>query len=143
MVAPACRSGDSQSGVTLVELLVTVAIVGVAFVAIVSGMFTYTASATAHRHQADTQLQLREWAERVTVAPYVDCKTAYDDAYTPPTGYTRSSIVRLWNPTTAAFDIVPAAGCTDPKLQRVTLTLVRASLPQYTYTAILDVVKRG
>jgi prepilin-type N-terminal cleavage/methylation domain-containing protein len=137
------RDGARDDGLTLVELLVTVAIMGIAFSAIVAGMFMYTTSATSHRDQAEAQLQLREFAERVVVAPYVDCKPAYDDAYVAPAGSVRSSVVTLWNPLTSAFDIPAAAGCTDPKLQRVTITITRGSVATYTYSTTLDVVKRG
>ena len=131
-----------DGGLTLVELLVTVAIVGVAFASLIAGISTYTTSGANHQLQAETQLQLREFAERVTVASYVDCATSYDSAYTPPSGFGRVSSVRLWNPATSAYDITPTAGCTDPRLQRVTLTLTRTRVP-LAYTTTLDIVKRG
>jgi prepilin-type N-terminal cleavage/methylation domain-containing protein len=142
--APRAR-GASQAGYTLVELLVSVAIIGIAFTAIISGIWGYIADATQHRVQADTHLVLAKYAEAVGTMTYANCATTYTPAvaaFTLPTGYTSAVSVNLWNPATKQFDIVGAAGCTDPGAQRVQLTLTATNAAPYAYAATIDVVKR-
>jgi prepilin-type N-terminal cleavage/methylation domain-containing protein len=132
-----------DAGVTLVELLVAVAIMGVAFAAIIGGMYTYTVGSATHRSQADVQLQLRTYAESIAEAPFVTCPTAvYANAaaYTAPAGFTVTNTTKLWDTATSTFDITPTAGCTST-LQRVTLIVAKTG--PYPYSESLDIVKRS
>jgi prepilin-type N-terminal cleavage/methylation domain-containing protein len=136
------RRMRGDAGFTLAELLVTVAMVGVAFAVLVGGMFTYTTTSGTHRSQAEVQVELRRFAEAVANSAYVTCSTAYTVSnYTAPAGYSASNSVMLWNSATKAFDITPVAGCVDTGLQRVRATVARSS--GFTYSESIDVVKRN
>jgi type II secretory pathway pseudopilin PulG len=82
--------GRGERGETLVELLVTVVIMGSAIVALVAGVATAVASSDTHRQDATAEGVVRSYAEQVVNATYVDCTTTYTPAYTPPTGWTLS-----------------------------------------------------
>ena len=71
MNLPTRQSGRSpEAGFTLVELLIAMAVIGIAFVALLSGMATTSASASLHRTQAVAELELRRYAELVDAEPY-------------------------------------------------------------------------
>jgi prepilin-type N-terminal cleavage/methylation domain-containing protein len=73
------RLSVTERGFTLIESLVTIVIVGIAFAVFVGGMGTAIMAADYHRKQAVSQATVRNFAESVKAANYVDCATA--DAY--------------------------------------------------------------
>ena len=85
--------GRGERGETLVELLVTVVIMGSAIVALVAGVATAIASSDTHRQDATAEGVLRAFAERTVDprdVPYVDCATTASYS-TTPTGFTAPS----------------------------------------------------
>jgi prepilin-type N-terminal cleavage/methylation domain-containing protein len=128
----AAARGPWERGETLIELLITVAILGLGSAAILGGTLTAVASSTLHRHQAQAQALLRSWAEQVadvTDSDWVPC--APPGAYarpapaTIPTGFTAEvAAVQYWDPATAAF----SSSCgMDSGVQRVELTVTMPS----------------
>jgi prepilin-type N-terminal cleavage/methylation domain-containing protein len=126
-----------DAGVTLVELLVTVAILGIAFVAVIGGMTTSIMGSDIHRKQATAETVLRNYAEALkpTTTPYTACATPTTAAYAPatlgvvaPSGYTASiADVEYWdgNPTPLQF-VSSLGSCGDPTptdngMQRISL----------------------
>jgi prepilin-type N-terminal cleavage/methylation domain-containing protein len=79
------RSRSTDAGFTLIEMLVTVMIVGVAFAVIVGGLFTAVVTSDHHRKQATVQANLRNVAEALKGATYVNCATTstYTGALVP------------------------------------------------------------
>ena len=113
------RCPRSEAGFTLVELLLTIAILGIAVVAGVGAMMTSIQVSDLGRRQADGQTQLRAYAEAVAGAGYTTCATSYPTSYSPPAGYTVAMTVAYWDGSSAF-----TASCgTDKGLQRVTLTI--------------------
>jgi Tfp pilus assembly protein PilV len=138
-----------QRGETLLELLVTVTIMGTAFVGIIAGIGTTFMATDSHRQEATAEGVLRSYAERIQDAndvPYVDCATT--STYASPTGFSLPAAgwsasvtsVLSWQggppPTFAASCPVP-----DKGLQQLTL---RVSSPAGNHQAIetLVIVKR-
>jgi prepilin-type N-terminal cleavage/methylation domain-containing protein len=129
------RSGDD--GVTLVELVVTIALMGITFAAFLGGMFTFETGATNHARQADGANYIRQYAEVVSALPYQTCPASYvASGFTVPTGWTASLSTTYWNGT--AF--TGACPATDSGLAAVHLTL---SSTDGRDTETLDVVKRA
>lgn len=75
-----------EAGSTLVELVLTIAIMGIAFTALLGGTFTAVAASDRHRKAAAAENVLASFAEAIKAAPYDDsCSgTAYEASYTPP-----------------------------------------------------------
>ena len=145
----AARAGARDAGETLVELLVTITILGTAVVGVMGAVATAAGASTLDRRQVQAQALLRTWGENLAAvddAGYGDCRSASGVAATTPApsplpaGFTPSVTgVDYWNGT--AF----AAGCTagsDPGLRVVHLRLTADSLLYPGFTENLDVVVR-
>jgi type II secretory pathway pseudopilin PulG len=103
-------SGGADRGETLVELLITIVIMGITVVAVVGGLMTSIQMSDVHRKQATAGAAARDYAETVDryvgSTGYVACATS--SAYSPttvgfgaPAGYTASvASVRYWTGTT-------------------------------------------
>jgi prepilin-type N-terminal cleavage/methylation domain-containing protein len=130
-----------DEGLTLVELIVTVAILGIAFLAIVGGMTTSILASDIHRKESTAETVLRSYAEFLKKQPWPSpaCPAAYPTAFPtpgfdPPAGYTPTvTEVEYWvsqpapspSPTISGhWDADPPGGtcaATDSGLQRLTL----------------------
>lgn len=73
------RPRRSEAGTTLVEVLITVMILGVGFVAILGGMGTSFGLSALHREQARVETEVRRYAEALKKAGYVN--SCAPDAY--------------------------------------------------------------
>lgn len=71
------RPARGEAGSTLVELLVTLVILGIAFVTLLGGMFTAVTSSDRHRKQTVADSVLRSVAEAVKAAEYRDGCAGY------------------------------------------------------------------
>src|SRR5205807_937704 len=72
------RLGRGERGDTLVEVLVAIVIVGVAFVAILGGMATSIVGSDIHRKQSTEETALASLAEAMKddqAVPYANCAT--------------------------------------------------------------------
>ena len=79
------RPLGTDGGDTLVEALVTVAVLGVAFVALLGGMATAIRASDVHRKQAMAEITLSNYVEAVQAAPYVSCPSAGPASYATAT----------------------------------------------------------
>lgn len=137
------KPNRSEAGTTLIELLVAVAIMGIAFVTIIGGMGMAIIGAGTQERKATTSVVLRTAAETIT---YQACKTVdtYDSTSlpVPPPGFAVSvTRVSQWvdddtNPFPAS-----TSPCTDTGLQLIELTVTSTSTGQPA-TEKLQVVKR-
>ena len=95
------QSAGDQDGFSLVEILVTIAIVGVAFAAILTGLATAIRVSDAHRKQSTTDGLVRNAAEVVKDSvrnPYQNCATTYStSSLSVPTGYQIAVSVQYWS----------------------------------------------
>lgn len=144
-------SGRSEGGTTLIELVVAVAIMGVAFVAILGGIGSAIIGAAAQRRDATAGVVLTSAAEAIVAAPYLACAALYVPP-AAPSGYTVTvTKVAYWQAGSNRFLPVEQSACgpataspTDDGVQLVTLSVTppaRAGVGAGT-TQTLDVVKR-
>lgn len=146
---PRGRGRNHENGETLLELLVSVAIMGTAFVAILAGIGTTLIATDSHRQQATTEAVLRSYAERIldpTDVAYVACATTAN--YASPTGF--SLPATGWSASVTSVlarqgDSPPtfAASCPSPDkgLQQLTLR-VQSPAGQHRATETVVIVKR-
>ncbi|BEP14308.1 hypothetical protein acdb102_26190 [Acidothermaceae bacterium B102] len=126
-----------DDGVTLIELVITIGILGITFVALLGGMFIFQTSATNHARQADGADYIRQYAEVVSALPYQSCTATYvATGFSVPSGWTASLSTTYWNGT--AF--TSTCPTTDAGLDAVHLTLTSTDGRD---TETLDVVKRA
>ncbi|GGY14813.1 type II secretion system protein [Streptomyces xanthochromogenes] len=139
MTGPARRPRPrrGEEGETLVEVLVAVVLMGVAFVTILGGIGTAIISSVTHQKVTSADSVIRSAAEKVVSDPYVSCASGYETP-TPPTAYTVTLKIEYWDGVGAFVQSCPTA---DTGVQKVTLT-VHQTGPHSVRNATLEVVKR-
>jgi prepilin-type N-terminal cleavage/methylation domain-containing protein len=115
------RPVRDEAGFTLIEVIVTVAIMAISFVVIVGGLGTAILGSDISRRQATAQSVLRSSAEAVKGAGYVDCAGAVTYPLPVVQGYAVSITgVTYWDQGANTF--VSESQCTnDPGLQLLTI----------------------
>lgn len=111
-----------DAGLTLIEVLMAVVIMSIAFSVILGGMFTAIVVSDQHRKSATADSVIRSMAEWVKSAPYVACPSSsnYASGFSAPAGFSITvSGVQYWDQTTSAF--VPVCPGVDAGAQRVSL----------------------
>src|SRR5262249_34700757 len=84
------RTNAPEGGFTLVEMLITVWIMGAVTVALMGSLFTMTTASDYERRNAVVETELRHYVDAINAAPYVPCATTA--AYAPATvGYTNGA----------------------------------------------------
>jgi type II secretory pathway pseudopilin PulG len=138
----------SEAGVTLIEVVVTVMIMGVAFVAILAGMGTTFTLSGLHREQARTESEIRRYAEAVKAAPYAACSYSTGTAgltFTVGSGYsiTEPIVTGYIDETTGTFTPYTAGSPCTPTTTRAQVVMVSVTSTRDTRAVeTLDVVKR-
>lgn len=134
-------------GETLIELLVSITIMGITTAAIIGAVLTVAVSSNVHRNQVSVLDQLRTSAEivnRAESAAFFDCAVPFQVAMTSgmPWSYEANTVfvqsVTYWDAASSSF----TPTCNHLGLLRVTLEIdqPRQGIPAYTQT--LDVVVR-
>ncbi len=142
------RRRTLEVGETLLELLMTVAIMSTVFVGLLAGIGTTFIATDSHRQQATAEGVVRSYAERMkdpTGTAYVACAVPANYAATPPgftvpaTGWTATvTSVLAWQ-----GDTPPTFGSctTDKGLQQLTLQVLSPAGP-HRATETVIIVKR-
>lgn len=117
-----------EAGSTLVELIVTIAIMGIAFTTLLGGTFTAVAASDRHRKAAAAGNVLASFAEAVKLAPYSATCDGYEASYTPPEHFS-SEVV-------ACLEM-------DPPVVGVRLVKLKVTSNDGRATETVDIVKRN
>jgi len=135
----------SDRGETLIELVVAVAILGIAAVAILGGLMMSIRSSVMHRNDASGGAYVRSFAEAIQTDVdkngYKTCANAqsgYESIAVPdlPAGYTKSvTAVRSWNGSTWG-------ACTADGIQRLDLRVTTTGDNEHKAEEMLTVVLR-
>ncbi|MFG2972162.1 prepilin-type N-terminal cleavage/methylation domain-containing protein [Streptomyces sp. NPDC048331] len=131
------RRRRGEEGETLIEVLVAVVLMGIAFVAVFAGIGTAIVSSVRQQKVTTTDSVVRSAAEKVIGAPYVSCAGGYETP-APPAGYTVTVTIEYWDGVGSFGRSCPTA---DTGVQKVTLT-VHSTGPHPVRDATLEVVKR-
>lgn len=148
------RRSRDERGETLVELLVSLAILGVAAVAILAGVFTSVKTSEIHKNEATGGAYVRSFAEAVQNSiddggfkeNCTTAKTAYANVPVKdlPSGYVKEvALVETWNlPASPAADPVWGPCRNGDTTQRVTLKVTTSGDATHRATETLVVVLR-
>lgn len=138
-------SGRDDRGETLVELMMAIAIIGIAAVAILGGLIVSIKTSTVHRNEATGGAYVRSFAEaiqnHVDANGYTACGAAaatYQGVAVPnlPSGFTKTvTNVESW--TGSAW-----GACTATGIQRIRLSVTSTGDATHRATETLIVVLR-
>ena len=121
----------------LIELVVTVALMGLAMLAVLGAMGVFFKVEDSHRAMTQLDQDLRSYAEALLALPYdSDCTVEY--SATVPTGNTASVVVGFWKKDLPPTYQNTCPTNTDPGIQRLTVTLTRTADG---YSDSLEIVK--
>jgi type II secretory pathway pseudopilin PulG len=118
------RFDTSRAGLTLVELLVTITIMGTAMIAIFIGLASLYRATSVQRSSANLDQVVRIYSEALSAAPYTACATAYSTV-TLPAGYSTTAVpaIAYWNgDNPSTFGSSCSVG-TDTGLQQLSTTI--------------------
>jgi len=154
----ASRSDRSEAGTTLIELIITVAIMGFAMLALMGGIGTSIIFATVQRQDATAGMVLTSAAESIVADAdpnrYRACATTADYTIPPSSspGYPVTvSSVAFWEPTSNRFVARTGVPSCDPAspgypadsgLQRIELSVTSSTGSRAPQVEVLQVVKR-
>jgi prepilin-type N-terminal cleavage/methylation domain-containing protein len=120
---------DAQAGFTLVELLVTVTIMSIAFVVILGAIGVFMRSSSVEHSAADLDRATRTYAERLRAATYVSCAgiSSYPGVAAPP-GFTAAiTSVKYWNGSATGTNFGSGPCPADNGAQQLTVRITRTA----------------
>jgi prepilin-type N-terminal cleavage/methylation domain-containing protein len=129
-----------DAGFTLVEVLVAVSIMSIAFVTILEGVAVFTKTTHVHRTSATLDTAVRNYATQLEQTTYVDCTNGY--SLGAPTGTSASVAIDYWRGDATPASFSNRSWCTsngDRGAQRLRLTLTDTATGQ---VDSLTIVKR-
>jgi prepilin-type N-terminal cleavage/methylation domain-containing protein len=113
------RVVKGERGFTLVELIVTVAILGIAFSVFLGGMSTSIIGSDYNRKTVTSDILLRRFAEAVKDSTYMPCPASYVSSFTAPSGFASyQQTIKYWNGTSYVASPCPSP---DKGLELITL----------------------
>lgn len=126
----------SERGETLLEIVVAVAIMGIALVAFAGGLLAVTYMSDVHRKQASAGTYVRDYAEAISnwvaAGNYPGCAAGTSAAYTavtvpsfPASGYAKSATATCQSGTTDVAKLALKVNSTDNRATEQLVIFVR------------------
>ncbi len=140
MTMAAVAEPRSQDGFTLVEVMMTVMIMSIAFVTILEGEAVFFHTTTIRHATASLDTAARNYATALDNAPYADCAASYPAP--PGAGTTAAVAIDYWTGSAAPASFANRTACVangDQGAQRLTITMTDTGSSQ---TDQLTIVKR-
>lgn len=131
----ACRRSQ-EDGLTFIELLVAVVVLGTGFLTVLAGLSTTMRTTGLHERQSRGEAIVREFAEAIDAASYRECGAPadYAAAYAAPSGWTAAVVgVSYWDADVNQF----TATCTHSGVEQVSLQVAHDDV-----TESVEIVKR-
>jgi type II secretory pathway pseudopilin PulG len=129
-----------EHGETLVELLITIAIMASAIVAIVAAIAAASTSSGEHKKQVGLVVVLRDYAEAIMNGSYAGGCTTPTVNFTPPAGYTLGFTTTGWyDGTSGGTSFAPT--CPGQNAMAVRLRLDARSTADSSAHRSLEIVK--
>src|SRR3954469_13856829 len=122
-------SRRKQEGFTLVELVLAIAIMGIVFVAVFTGIATFFQVSASQRSNADVDAVMRQYVEQVssTQTAYAACPAAYTSVTLPPpsgsSSYSLSTTIQYWTGDKAATFDSSCSTYNTNGVQQITATI--------------------
>jgi prepilin-type N-terminal cleavage/methylation domain-containing protein len=97
------RGRISEAGFTLVELMLSITLMGILFIAVFAGLAVFLKTTVVQRSTADLDQTTRRYAESLGAVAYQPCasNTAYVGSgagqVPVPSGYTVTLTIKYWN----------------------------------------------
>jgi prepilin-type N-terminal cleavage/methylation domain-containing protein len=157
MSAETTARDHGNEGFTLVEVLMAIALISIAFVGILTAVASMIAAGAENQHAGTAETVVRNAGEFLKGQPYVACPSGPQSAYlgdiaaapagTFPAGYAIDVSVRVWDQNgdqahPAAFTTECAPGIGDTGLELVTVTATAPAHPGTQFTKTLAFIKR-
>lgn len=141
---------DSNVGETLVELLISIVLLGIASTAVIGTITMGIKAASIATGTGNDQNVLRNWAEQIEAMPYDLCAypsqpapVAYPNSATLPTGTTLSiTDIRYWDGSAYVASSGACVDANDKGLQEITLSASSPAAGPTPVEATLKIVKR-
>jgi prepilin-type N-terminal cleavage/methylation domain-containing protein len=125
-----------EEGLTLIELLITLMVMGVAFVVVLGGMGTTMTTSALHRQQARAETEVRRYAEFVKQARFSSTCSYSKVGFTENADFTYADPV-----TTATLDNVSATTTCAAATLHVVQLRVSSNIDTNVRESV-DIVKR-
>ncbi|MBV9097762.1 MAG: type II secretion system protein [Frankiaceae bacterium] len=138
----------NDAGDTLVEIVIALAIMGIAVVAMLTGLSAVTNASALHQDHATAETYLRAAAEAVagTNVAYDKCTGSHTPSYTlpsNPTGFQLSvALIKYWDGTSGGGTFLSSCPATGDKgAQQITLEIKSTGSPALAVDQTVTVVK--
>jgi type II secretory pathway pseudopilin PulG len=116
----------NEAGETLVEIVLTIVLIGLTVGALLAGIGTAAAASKQHRDLATADTVMRSYAEATKQAVRTQCTAtsgSYAVSYTPPTGYTVSGAGTTCPATTTTQSLALVVREPDGNTTRMTIVV--------------------
>jgi type II secretory pathway pseudopilin PulG len=134
------RRRNEESGETLLELLVTISIISVAFVSILAGIGTTLRFTRSDRNIANANAALTVATETVKAAAPSSCAALTTATYRAALDTTLAGLPTSW---TVSNVTITAATCDDTSALKLQTITIKATAPGATAGESIDIVKRS